>query len=498
MEGSRPATSNGRSLNHARFKDKVVTVFGLHVSGVSVSKLLDSLGANVRVTDSKPANQLQAEVDALNNRAIQFFLGGHDCRCIENADLIVLSPGVPLDIPILKEARLRSIPIVGELEIAVGMCPAPIVAITGTKGKSTTALIIGEILKRSRIFRRVWVSGNIGVPFSSDVGGVTEADLVVLEVSSFQLETTETLRPMVSVVLNLSPDHLDRHETMEAYRNAKLRICTNQKPADWIVLNSDDSMVSSFAKETQARAVWFSENSHSAHIDVSAINRLSEDGRAIVNRAKDIVVQWDDRPHWICSASDIPLPGRHNARNVLAAAAVAKIFGVSSELIRSAIVEFRTKEHRALDHAFDVLKTVGGVEFIDDSKATNVHAVKSAIESLSVPLILIMGGYDKGNDYGPLIDLVKTKVKGLVLLGAHTEIIRNVLGPYVVTWNVADMGEAVEMAYSHAVPGDVVLLSPANASFDMFDDYRARGCAFQEAVNHLEAMDGLDKGPSSQ
>ncbi len=460
------------------FAGKQITVFGLHRSGVAVAKLLDDLGARVLVTDPKPAAELRADVDALNDRAIDFILGGHEHRCIEKAEWIVVSPGVPLDIPILLEARAMGIPIVSELEVAASLCPAPIVAITGTKGKSTTTTLTALILQGRRLtgrsgnVRKVCIAGNIGVPLSSEVQNLTADDLVVVEVSSFQLETTFTFRPAVSVVLNLSRDHLDRHLTMEAYRAAKLKSCTNQTPADWIVLNAEDAVVAGFAKETQAKAVYFTD------VSIPERGTYVQDGQVFAN--------WGGSSHCILATADIPLLGRHNLQNVLAATAVGQIFDIPSDSMRAAIRRFTPAEYPALEHAFELVKTVQGVRFINDSKATNVAAVKAALESLPEPILLIMGGYDKGNDYEPLVELVKTKVKGLILLGIHTQIIRNALAPHVVTWNAHTMEEAVKIAHASATRGDIVLLSPANASFDMFSDYKARGCAFREAVNQLE------------
>jgi UDP-N-acetylmuramoylalanine--D-glutamate ligase len=458
-----------------KFAGKHITIFGLHRSGVAVAKLLDDLGGRVLVTDPKSEAQLEADLDALKGREIDFVLGGHDSRCIENADLIVLSPGVPLDIPILNEARSKGIPIVGELEVAASVCPAPIVAITGTKGKSTTTLLTAHILNASGKFRNVCTAGNIGIPLSSEVLNLTAEDVVVLEASSFQLETTVTFRPFISVVLNLSRDHLDRHGTMEAYRAAKRKISANQTGSDWMVLNADEPIVAGFAAETAARAVYFSDT------------KMPETGAYL--QPGQVCVNWRGKSQSICDIIDIPLLGRHNLRNVLAATVVGQIFEIPSAQLRSAIRGFTPTAYSALEHAFEQVKTLNGVRFINDSKATNVVAVKAALEATSEPVLLIMGGYDKGNDYTPLTPLVKSKVKGLILLGEHTQIIRNTFAPHVVTWNADSMSEAVEVAYTHAQRGDVVLLSPANASFDMFDDYKARGKAFREAVNQLESGD---------
>jgi UDP-N-acetylmuramoylalanine--D-glutamate ligase len=460
------------------FADKQISVFGLHRSGVAVAKLLDDLGAKVLVTDPKSIDELQADLDALKDRDIDFILGGHDQRCIEKADLIVLSPGVPLNIPILQEARSASIPITGELEVAASLCTASMVAITGTKGKSTTTILTAELLKRGN-FRRVCTAGNIGVPLSSEVQDLTAEDLVVIEASSFQLETTTKFRPAVSVVLNLSRDHLDRHKTMAAYRAAKLKICANQTSTDWIVLNALEDNVKSFTERTQAKAIHFADT---ATIEMGTYVKDNQ-----------IFVKWEGKSHWICDVEDSPLPGRHNLQNVLAATAVGQIFSIPPNMMRSAICDFSPAEHPPLEHAFEPVNTINGIRFINDSKATNVAAVKAALESLSDPILLIMGGYDKGNSYQPLIECVRSKVKELILLGSHTGIIRNALAGHVVTRDAGTMSAAVELAYSHAVPGDVVLLSPANASFDMFTDYKARGQAFREAVNHLESTEPTSK-----
>ncbi len=476
-------------------KGQRVTVFGMHRSGVAVAKLLDDLGASVQLTDPKPADQLQPEVDALKGRAIQFFLGGHDDRCIENVDLIVVSPGVPLNIPVLRTARRLGIPIIGELEVAASVCPAPIVAITGTKGKSTTTLLTAEILKQSGKWRRVCVAGNIGTPLSSNVQKLTQADVVVLEASSFQLETTISFRPAVSVVLNLTRDHLDRHGTVEAYRNAKLKICANQTPTDWIVLNADDPVIAGFAEQTAATPVYFTENAEKSGVNGYADRGAYEKKLVLTGNETEIFSKQAGESSWICDIADIPMVGRHNVRNALAASAVARILDVSREQIRSAICRFRPREHDALEHALEPVRTVRGIKMVNDSKATNVDAARAAIDSISDPLLLIMGGYDKGNDYSPLIDLVKSKVKALILLGEHTARIRNALEPHVVTRDAMTMDRAVEIAYSHADPGDVILLSPANASFDMFNDYKARGYAFREAVIKLETMDSVDQSP---
>ena len=454
------------------YMNKQVTVFGLHRSGVAAAKLLHKLGVHVRVTDAAPKEKLQADVQALNDIPVEFWLGGHESGCIEGVDLIVLSPGVPLDIPILQRARQMGIPMVSELEVAASVCAAPIVAITGTKGKSTTTTLISELAQHGR-FRRVCTAGNIGIPLSAEALNLTPEDLVVAEVSSFQLETTATFRPRISVALNLSRDHLDRHGTMAAYRAAKLKICANQRSTDWIVLNAADTAVAGFASETNAQAMFFS--------DVETL----QNGACLRDDA--VVVSCDGETYEVCKRSDIRLLGRHNLQNVLAAVAVGHLLALSPDTMRAAIRGFSASDYPALEHAFELVAAVNGVRYINDSKATNVAAVKAALASLDAPILLIMGGYDKGNDYAPLVALVREKVKGLILLGEHTQIIRNALARHVVTWDAATMGIAVNIAKTDAKPGDVVLLSPANASFDMFTDYKARGQAFRKAVIEIES-----------
>lgn len=458
------------------WRGKCVTVFGLNRSGLAVAKLLVSLGARVAVTDTRTAAALATEIARYRQFAPKgaLYLGGHPAACIADAELIVVSPGVPLDISILREARAKNIPIWGELEVSARVCPAPIVAITGTKGKSTTTLLTAALLKAGGTFENVCVAGNIGVPLAAEVQHLTPRDIVVLEASSFQLESTVTFHPSVSVVLNISPDHLDRHGSMAAYDAAKQKICANQTGVDWIVLNRHDCSAR-FASCTSAKVIY-----------------------------------WTDEPaeKW---AASVPIPGVHNVQNALAAITVAKIFGVTDSQIRDALRNF-DRGHPAFAHAFELVKTHNGVQFINDSKATNVAAVKAALESVEsctpstgargaietgrtrLPgkpghrtrnIWLIAGGVDKGNDYTPLTSLIRQRVKGAILLGKHTQRLEERLNGLTDIFHAATMTEAVQIGYANAAPGDVVLLSPANASFDMFTDYKARGDAFREAVHEI-------------
>ena len=465
-----------------QLQGKRVTVFGLNRSGVAAAKLLHTRGAFVTLTDKRTSEALSAEVKTLQEFSepgeIRKYLGGHPTQCIADADFITVSPGVPLDIPILCEARARNIPILAELEVAARMCPAPIVAITGTKGKSTTTLLTAAMLKEGGTFRRVCIAGNIGVPLAAEVHNLTDQDIVVIEASSFQLESTVTFHPLVSVVLNLSRDHLDRHRTMSDYRDAKQRIAANQTEADWIVLNASDPFVKDFAASTAAKAVYFTDE---VVRENSLFSGTFRDG-------SELFAQHDGIRERICDVADIPLPGAHNVQNVLAAATVARILGVTETQIQAALQNF-DKSHPALGHAFEPIKTVEGIEFINDSKATNVAAVKAALESIEGhQVVLIMGGYDKGNDYTPLCEIVQNRVKAAVMLGEHTQQIESTLANTTDIMKANTMMEAVQIAYEHASVGDVVLLSPANASFDMYTDYKARGMAFKDAVHALQPL----------
>jgi len=465
---------------------KRVTVFGLNRSGVAVAKLLRSYGAAVTVTDTRSAEALSAEIPELNAllksdetcNLYQKFFDGHPAECIADADFIVVSPGVPLNIPILRDARAQGLPILGELEVAASVCPAPIVAITGTKGKSTTTLLTAAILKAGSKFPNICVAGNIGVPLSAEVQKLTSQDIVVVEASSFQLESTVTFHPMVSVVLNLSRDHLDRHRTMSAYRAAKQKISDNQTSADWIILNSLDASAKDFEASTAAKKVYFTDRDTPE--DASFLGVFREDSA--------LFSQWNGTRQRICDITDIPLRGAHNVQNSLAAIAVGLIFGVSETQMREAFQQF-DRSHPALAHAFEPVRTLTGVEFIDDSKATNVAAVKAALESIKdAQIVLIMGGYDKGNDYTPLREIVQIRVKAAVMLGEYTQQIEKTLADTTDIIKAQTMAQAVQVAYKLAAPGDVVLLSPANASFDMYTDYKARGANFKAAVDALQPL----------
>ena len=467
-----------------QLQGKRATVFGINRSGIAAAKLLWTSGATVTVTDTRTADALSTEITELENvhksnqvgSPYRQFFGGHPQECIADADFIVVSPGVPLEIPILCQARAHNLPILAELEVAASVCAAPIVAITGTKGKSTTTLLTAAILKATKRFRNVCVAGNIGVPLAAEAQNLTAKDIVVVEASSFQLESTVTFHPKVSVVLNLSRDHLDRHKTMAAYQAAKQKITNNQTLADWMILNGLEPTIKDFAVLTAAKVVYFADSGVPENSTFPSVFRDKT----------QLFALWNGTRKRMCDVADIPLRGAHNIQNVLAAIAVGLIFGVTEPQVQQALRTF-DRSHPALSHAFEPVRTLTDIEFIDDSKATNVAAVKAALESIeNSQIILIMGGYDKGNDYTPLRQLVQNRVKVAVLLGEYTQQIEKTLADTTDIIKAKTMAEAVQLAYKNASPGDIVLLSPANASFDMYTDYKARGADFKAAVNALQ------------
>ena len=480
------------------YSDKKITVFGANRSGIAIARLLYDLGAKITLTDNREKGLLSSEINQLDGLVIEFQFGGHEESCIDKADLIAVSPGVPLDIPILCEAKRRQISILGELEISASLCQAPIVAITGTKGKSTTTLLTAAILEKSSNFTNVVVAGNIGVPLASKAATLTDKDIAVVEASSFQLETTISFRPQVSVVLNLSRDHLDRHKTMDAYINAKRKIYANQTDSDWIVLNAADDTVKHLSIDSVPTTAYFTDIIKDTE---KGLNYFCEDNDCQIGvglrRSGDQINIYNynnKQVNLICNLTELPLVGSHNIRNVLAATVIGTIYGVSHTDMRQALLEF-DKKHVALEHAFEKVRELNGVDYINDSKATNVIATYAALESINTPMstrknakqiFLIIGGFDKGNIYEPLIDIVKESVKCLILLGEHTHNIHNTLGEYAPIYQTGTMEEAVEYAHSLAIKGDIVLLSPANASFDMYSDYKERGQSFRNAVNSLK------------
>ncbi|MBM3212931.1 UDP-N-acetylmuramoyl-L-alanine--D-glutamate ligase [Candidatus Poribacteria bacterium] len=452
------------------FRNKMVVVLGLARSGEAAAELLVKIGARVLVSDLKTEEQLKDSISRLKQSypQIKFHLGSHPESIINNADLVVISPGVPSNIPILNKSRGKGIPVIGEIELAYMICRCPIIAITGTKGKSTTSTLLGRILNTKY---NTIVAGNIGKPISQYVLDLKESDLLVLETSSFQLETILDFTPEVSVILNISRDHLDRYDSVDDYIAAKYRIFENQGEEDYTVLNGDDPITMACASQTQGKVVLFSRS------------KVLEQG--VYLEGEDIVSGYNGERISILNQNELKIPGNHNLENVMAAIAVSMIYKVKLEDMREQIKSFP-----GLEHALEFVDEVKGIKFINDSKCTNVVSLKAALESFPSPsgkknLILIIGGRDKGNDYEPVKSLVGKNVKHLVIIGESAEKIQNEIGSYAVTHRAKTLEDAVHQGYSLAKPGDIVLLSPACASFDMFIDYSDRGAKFKGLVKDI-------------
>jgi len=451
---------------------KRVLVVGLGRSGVASALFLQSRGARVTVSDAKSEDQLREQIPTLLDAGIAVETGTHGERTFRNQDLIVVSPGVPVDAEPLKQARALGQPVIGEIQLASEFLPGPIVAITGSNGKTTTTTLVGEIIAASGF--KTLVGGNIGTAAISLAEQATADTTIVLEVSSFQLETIRTFRPKVAVVLNVTPDHLDRHRTFAAYVDAKARIFENQQADDFAVLNADDPTCVDLAKRTRAQVFWFSRE---REVESGAFIR---DGRVIF-RARGSA-------QTVLAVSEIPLKGSHNLENVLAAVCAGALMGCAAEKIRAAIVSFQAVEHR-----LEYVATIGGVEYYNDSKATNVDATMKALQSFPANIHLILGGKDKGSDYTVLNNLLRERVKSVYTIGAAAEKIQSHIKGTTQIVASGTIESAVKQASSTAQPGDIVLLAPACASFDQFQNYEHRGRVFKDMVGQLAARD-----PSAQ
>jgi UDP-N-acetylmuramoylalanine--D-glutamate ligase len=444
-------------------KDKRVLVVGLGKSGVASALFLKAQGARVTVSDAKSPKDLSDQIPVLLDQGITVETGGHGERTFREQDLIVVSPGVPVDAPLLVQARALGESVIGEIELAAQFLPGTIVAITGSNGKTTTTTLAGEILTASGF--SALVGGNIGTPAISFADRATRDTVIVLEVSSFQLETIDKFRPRVAVVLNVTPDHLDRHRTVDAYVDAKARIFENQRGDDFAVLNADDSTCVAMAARTRAQVFWFS--------------RQKEVERGAWVRDGNILFREKAQQREIMQVSEIPLKGAHNVENVLAAVCAGSLMGCAPEKIRKAVTSFRAVEHR-----LEYVATIRGVDYYNDSKATNVDATIKAIESFSANVHVILGGKDKGSDYSVLNDLLRQRVKRVYTIGAAAgKIESQIKGVEVV--HAETLENALRKADAAAEAGDVVLLAPACSSFDQFKSYEHRGQVFKEIVRGL-------------
>ena len=454
-------------MNPNDVRQQRVTVVGGARSGLAVARLLARAGARVFLTErGAPTQGLEAALDA---QGVAHEFGGHTPRALA-ADFFVLSPGVPSTVNLVQQALRSGLPVYSEIEVASWFCRAPIVAITGTNGKTTTTSLLGHVFRTAG--HRVILAGNIGYPFSDYVLETAEDDLVVLEVSSFQLDHIATFRPRVSVLLNITPDHLDRYNhSLNAYAQSKFRIFENQAGDDVLVYNHDDALVRDYVTWTRRR--------RPLHALGVSLEGEMEAGAFV--REGMLVLRTHEREEPLMHADKLALRGRHNLYNSLAAAVASRVMEIRCDVIRESLATFEGVPHR-----LEFIREVDGVRYVNDSKATNVNAVWYALESFAEPVVLIAGGRDKGNDYSMLKPLVRKNVRGVVALGESAGKVLDELGPLVThQMEASSMEEAIRLARLLADPGDVVLLSPACASFDLFENYEHRGDTFRRLVMNL-------------
>lgn len=447
-------------------KGKKVLVVGLGKSGLAAALFLRRRGAQVTVSDVRSAEALGRDIPALLEQGIMVEAGGHGLLTFRRQDLIVVSPGVPLDTPELVQVKNFGLPIMGELELAARFLKGKTLAITGSNGKTTTTTLCGEVLAAAGLDVRV--GGNIGVPVIALVDGSTEDGWSVLEVSSFQLETTEQFHPEIAVILNITPDHLDRHGSFENYVVAKERIFANQTADDALVLNADDEAAKRSAARARSKVYWFSRT------------RIVRQG-AFVHEG-DILFRADEHHtvEKILSIDAIPLKGDHNVENVLAAVCAARLAGVAPEAIRSAVEKFKAVEHR-----LEFVASVNGVDYYNDSKATNVDAAMKAIAAFPAGIHLILGGKDKNSDYTLMRPLLESHVKAVYTIGSAAGKIEGQIKGAAPLVHAETLDAAVKAAAAASQAGDVVLLAPACSSFDQFENYEHRGRVFKELVQEL-------------
>jgi UDP-N-acetylmuramoylalanine--D-glutamate ligase len=441
-------------------RNKKVTVVGLGNSGLNAALLLKSVGAIIRVTEGSDNPGVRKNAAILDEKKITYELGRHTKDFIKDSELVVVSPGVEDSSPAVKWADELSVPIISEMELGYRYCKGKIIAITGTNGKSTVTTLIGEILKGAGI--DTVVCGNIGNSLCGEIGRINKDTWVVLEVSSFQLERIVDFKPAIAVILNITDDHMDRYDKFDRYFNEKLKVFKNQDERDTLILNRDARELGGLDKRSRSKVLYYS--------------RLSKANGSFLKGIR-IVCAGGPKEGDVCALEDIKLKGLHNIENVLVSVLAGTLAGVKPISMKGTIKNFT-----GLSHRFETVSVIDGVEYIDDSKGTTVDSTLRALESCAGPVILIAGGKDKNSDYSIVRDIVKSRVKYLVLIGEAGNRIRESLGGAVQTRQAATMQEAVELSRALAKTGDIVLLSPMCSSFDMFKDYKERGDVFKKAV----------------
>lgn len=451
-------------MDIAQLQHKKISIVGAARSGIAAASLLRSHGATVFVSDAAPAEKLPEQVAQLKAAQMDFETGNHSAK-VFNCDLMVLSPGVPSSAAVVQEARKRNLPIVSELEVGSWFCQATMVAITGSNGKTTTTTLVGEILKDAH--KQYVTAGNIGTAFSSIVEKLSVDDIAVLEVSSFQLDHIDTFRPKISVLLNITPDHMDRYDhSMEKYSASKARIFENQREDDILIYNADDEWTLKVIEHARCKKIGF------------GISKYA-DRYAWIDQGI-LTTRWNDTAEPLIPAAEIFIKGIHNVYNAMAATLVAQALGVDSHSIHHTLKTFKGVEHR-----LEFVRELEGVKYYNDSKGTNVDSVWYALQAFDEPIVLLLGGRDKGNDYSRLHDFVTRRVKAIVAIGESADTVEQAFRGMTVVTKATSMKEAVSRAKFLSQPGDVVLLSPACSSFDWFENYEHRGKIFKELVHEL-------------
>jgi UDP-N-acetylmuramoylalanine--D-glutamate ligase len=454
-------------MNGQDIRNRKVTVLGAARSGLAAARLLKSQGVHVFVSDKESAEKLKVALPSLQSAGIPFEVGGHTDR-VYDCSLMVISPGVPSNAPVVVEAQKRGINVVSEMELASWFCRAPILAVTGSNGKTTTTTLVGKIFEHAK--RKCVVAGNIGTAFSSVVLDLDQESIAIVEVSSFQLDHIQSFHPKTAVILNITPDHLDRYgKSFENYTASKCRVFENQTMEDFLVYGFDDPMTSLEVRKHAPQ--------HVRALPFTAKARL-DDG-AYVDKGR-VVISESGRLEEIVDVKDISIKGLHNLYNSMAAALAARIMGVAPEPIRETLKTFEGVEHR-----LESVRELNGVKYVNDSKATNVDSVWYALQSFDEPLIVLMGGRDKGNDYSRLNDLVREHVKAIVAIGESAGKVTEAFQNITTVEQAESMEAAVKTASRLAARGDVVLLSPACTSFDWFENFEHRGRVFKEIVRKL-------------
>jgi UDP-N-acetylmuramoylalanine--D-glutamate ligase len=445
-------------------KGKKISIVGAARSGIGAAKLVKRLGGIPFVSDFSPEEILKENLNQLKNENINFEFGGHSDRVYESA-LMIVSPGVPNDSPVLINARSRGVKLVSEVEFAYHYCKGKIIAITGTNGKTTTTSLCGHVF--STCGYKTHVAGNIGLAFSEVVMDVKEGEFVSLEVSSFQLDLIEKFKPAAALILNITPDHLNRYEnSLEKYSKSKQRIYKNQDEKDFLILNKDSKVVMKYLSEHKSKSFFFS------------LNEEQNDGCFYFDG--EVVFRLNGKENFRCSRNDINIRGEHNLANAMSVICAAKVFNFDNDRIIKGLQTFESVEHR-----LELVREINGIKYINDSKATNVDSVWYALKSFDEPILLILGGQDKGNDYDQLKDLIIHKVKKIYAIGSSAEKVFDFFHNDVKVEIEKSLEDAVKSSSREAKKGDVVLLSPACASFDMFNNYEHRGKVFKEAVAKL-------------